>query len=34
MNLEILLYTIAIAAVAVNAASGVTEAGRRPFDLE
>lgn len=33
MNLEILLYTIGIAAVAVNAASGVLEAGRRPFDL-
>jgi len=33
MNLDTLLYTIAIAAVAVNASSGVLEAGRRPFDL-
>ncbi len=33
MSLELLLYGIALAAVAVNAASGVLEAGRRPFDL-
>ena len=33
MNIETLLYTIGIAAVAVNASSGVLEAGRRPFDL-
>jgi len=33
MNLDTLLYTFAIAAVAVNASSGVLEAGRRPFDL-
>ncbi|MGL1831993.1 trimeric intracellular cation channel family protein [Rhodocyclaceae bacterium SMB388] len=33
MNLETLVYSIGIAAVAVNASSGVLEAGRRPFDL-
>jgi uncharacterized membrane protein YeiH len=33
LSLETLLYSIAIAAVAVNASSGVLEAGRRPFDL-
>lgn len=33
MNIETLVYTIGIAAVAVNASSGVLEAGRRPFDL-
>ena len=33
MNLETLLYGMGIAAVAVNASSGVLEAGRRPFDL-
>ncbi|MBW7860619.1 MAG: trimeric intracellular cation channel family protein [Rhodocyclaceae bacterium] len=31
--IETLLYGIALAGVAVNAASGVLEAGRRPFDL-
>lgn len=30
---EMLLYGIGLVAVAVNAASGVLEAGRRPFDL-
>lgn len=30
---DVLLYSIGLAAVAVNAASGVLEAGRRPFDL-
>lgn len=33
MNVETLVYSIGIAAVAVNASSGVLEAGRRPFDL-
>jgi uncharacterized membrane protein YeiH len=33
MDLDTLLYGFAIAAVAVNASSGVLEAGRRPFDL-
>lgn len=33
MSLDTILYVVAIAAVAVNAASGVLEAGRRPFDL-
>ncbi|HRP97770.1 MAG TPA: trimeric intracellular cation channel family protein [Rhodocyclaceae bacterium] len=32
-TLDTLLYGIGLAAVAVNAASGVLEAGRRPFDL-
>lgn len=32
-TLDLLLYGIGLAAVAVNAASGVLEAGRRPFDL-
>src|SRR5690606_30958808 len=33
MELTTLLYGIGLAAVAVNAASGVLEAGRKPFDL-
>jgi len=33
IHIDTLLYGIGIAAVAVNAASGVLEAGRRPFDL-
>jgi len=33
MSLDTILYVVALAAVAVNAASGVLEAGRRPFDL-
>lgn len=33
MDLEAVVYTIGIAAVAVNASSGVLEAGRRSFDL-
>lgn len=33
MSLDTILYIVALAAVAVNAASGVLEAGRRPFDL-
>lgn len=33
MSLDTILYAVALAAVAVNAASGVLEAGRRPFDL-
>lgn len=33
MDLVLILHVVALAAVAVNAASGVLEAGRKPFDL-
>lgn len=33
LSIETTIYIVAIAAVAVNASSGVLEAGRRPFDL-
>lgn len=33
MDLTVVLYGVGLAAVAVNAASGVLEAGRKPFDL-
>jgi uncharacterized membrane protein YeiH len=33
VDLVIILYGVGLAAVAVNAASGVLEAGRKPFDL-
>ena len=33
IDIETLIYGIALAGVAVNAAAGVLEAGRKPFDL-
>ncbi|MBA4742857.1 MAG: trimeric intracellular cation channel family protein [Azoarcus sp.] len=33
MDLAVILYGVGLAAVMVNAASGVLEAGRKPFDL-
>lgn len=33
MDLAVILYGVGLAAVTVNAASGVLEAGRKPFDL-